>query len=245
MQFIKADWSVPEFVHALTTTRDGGVSEGNYHSFNLGTHVGDNPGHVSENRKRLTDALQLKTQPVWLNQVHGCEVVEATPENQLCDADASVTDVTEQVSIVLTADCLPVVFYNQDTGKIAAAHAGWRGLAKGILEQTVQRLGPGTIHAWMGPAIGPEAFEVGDEVRAAFVNQNSKNSAAFKAITGKTDKWLANIYLLAENRLVEHGVTQVSGGRYCTYSDEARFYSYRRNQKTGRMATLIWKSASG
>lgn len=242
MQLIHANWSVPDFVHALTTTRDGGVSVENYQSMNLATHVGDIKNHVLENRKRLLTGLQLKSEPIWLNQVHGNQVIDAHAANIEQQADASVTDCFDQVCVVLTADCLPVVFYNQDNGYIAAAHAGWRGLANGILDKTVKRLGSGITHAWMGPAIGPKAFEVGPEVKEIFLDLDANNEAAFSKHNKETGKCFANIYLLAKICLLKYGVNFIHGGSYCTFNENDKFFSYRRQAQCGRQATLIWKS---
>jgi len=233
--YIRPDWPVPAHVHAASTIRAGGVSEGSYASLNLGTHVGDDPAAVRQNRGILKDALRLPAEPLWLEQVHGNEVLG---EHGDC-ADARVV-CSGQVAVVMTADCLPVLFTDLAGTQVAAAHAGWRGLEAGILENTVltMQAEPPEIMAWLGPAIGPDAFEVGDEVHEAFVQHDTNAANAFRpSLAGR---WLADIYLLARQRLASIGVRQVYGGGLCTYSDEERFFSFRRDRETGRMASLIW-----
>jgi hypothetical protein len=239
--WIIPDWPAPSNVRSLVTTRRGGVSRGAYVSLNLGAHVGDDSAHVAENRRRL--ALSLPAPPLWLDQKHGLAVVNAdiigvgaTPP----EADAAFACSAHKVCAVLTADCLPVMLCDQTGRVVAAAHAGWRGLLAGILEQTVvaMRRPPAELLAYFGPAIGPQAFEVGSEVRAAFVAANAQAAAAFKPLP--SDKWLANIYLLAQQTLGRLGVSAIYGGEYCTVCEEERFFSYRRDGATGRMAALIW-----
>ncbi|MFN3543811.1 MAG: peptidoglycan editing factor PgeF [Thiobacillus sp.] len=219
------------------TTREGGVSEPPWAGFNLGDHVGDDPRHVAANRARLRE--QLPAEPGWLRQVHSARVVELGRDANR-EADASVSREAGQVCAVLTADCLPVLFCDQAGSVVAAAHAGWRGLAGGVLEATVaaMRVPPAQILAWMGAAIGPEAFEVGDDVREAFVSQHPATAAGF--VPHAPGKWLADIYALARIRLATIGVHAVYGGGRCTVSEADRFFSYRRDGVTGRMATLIW-----
>ncbi len=234
---IQPDWPVPPNVRSLMTTRQGGVSGAPWASFNLGDHVGDDPAHVAANRARLRE--QLPAEPGWLKQVHSARVVElgrdVNPE-----ADASFTREAGQVCAVLTADCLPVLFCDRAGSVVAAAHAGWRGLARGVLEATVAAMAaePRQILAWMGAAIGPQAFEVGDEVREAFIGCHAEAAAAF--VPQAPGKWLADIYQLARIRLACAGVRAVYGGGRCTYSEAESFYSYRRDGVTGRMASLIW-----
>ncbi|MEW5756822.1 MAG: peptidoglycan editing factor PgeF [Pseudomonadota bacterium] len=241
LSLITPDWRAPARVRACTTSRSGGVSLPPYDGLNLGDHVGDDPAAVAQNRQRLIEHLQLPAQPGWLRQVHGIEVAPLSGALQSpVEADASVTSTPGVVCAVLTADCLPVLFCDRRGTVVAAAHAGWRGLLDGVLEATVRVMGvpSGEILAWFGPAIGPEAFEVGNEVRDAFVADAPEAHAAFRPhVPGK---WLADIYLLARQRLNACGVTAVSGGNLCTYRDAARFYSYRRDGRTGRMASLIW-----
>ena len=237
------DWPAPANVCAAVTTREGGVSAAPYDSFNLATHVGDAAAAVSENRCRLAARLQLEREPLWLSQVHANRVVDAATAAAGVSADASFTRQAGVMCAVLTADCLPVLFCDIDGQRVAAAHAGWRDLAGGVLEATLQALQvpADRVMAWLGPAIGPQAFEVGAEVRAAFVEQHPQAAAAFRAQAGADDRWLADLYALARIRLQAAGVDAVYGGGFCTYSDSRRFYSYRREATTGRMAALIWR----
>lgn len=231
------DWPAPSRVKACVTTRAGGVSVSPYDTFNLGDHVEDDPAAVAENRRLLSDALGCK--PAWLSQVHGVNVVDADP-SKVHKADASVTSTPGIACAILTADCLPALFCDRAGTRVGAAHAGWRGLAAGVLEATVTKLGvaPGDVLVWLGPAIGPHVFEVGAEVHEAFVAHNPQTDAAF--IKGEQPgKFIADIYKLARIRLEAIGVTAVYGGGFCTVSDE-RFYSYRRAARTGRFASLVW-----
>ncbi|BBH35475.1 peptidoglycan editing factor PgeF [Pseudomonas sp. St290] len=231
------DWPAPARVKACVTTRGDGVSLAPFDSLNLGDHVGDDPTAVAENRRRLTD--QFAITPAWLQQVHGIAVVEADP-TQVATADASWTDTPGIACASMTADCLPVLFCNRAGTRVAAAHAGWRGLANGVLEATLDSLAvpADEILAWLGPAIGPQAFEVGPEVREAFIAQLPEAVKAFAA-SPNAGKFLADIYQLARLRLAVRGVTAVYGGGLCTVTDP-RFFSYRRNPCTGRFASLIW-----
>jgi YfiH family protein len=219
------------------TTRAGGVSQPPWDSFNLGDHVGDDPAHVAANRAQLRSGLPAE--PGWLKQVHSARVVELGRDTDF-EADASFTREKGRVCAVLTADCLPVLFSDRAGSVVAAAHAGWRGLAGGVLEATVaaMQVQPGEILAWMGAAIGPQAFEVGDDVREAFVAQHPDAAAAF--VPHAPGKWLADIYALARIRLAAVGVQAVHGGGRCTFSETETFFSYRRDGTTGRMASLIW-----
>ncbi len=232
------DWPAPANVRALQTTRRGGLSLPPYDSFNLGTHVGDNALVVARNRMLL--APLLPSEPVWLNQVHGVVVEDAGHAGCLPQADASVSTHPGAVCVVMTADCLPLLLCDKQGTVVGAAHAGWRGLCDGVIEKTVQAMSvpASTLMAWLGPAIGPAAFEVGDEVRAAFVAQQAQAAAAF--VAGAEGKWMADIFQLARLRLQALGVTRIYGGGVCTYSDAERFYSYRRDGVTGRMGTFIW-----
>ena len=231
------DWPAPARVKACVTTRAGGVSLAPFDSLNLGDHVGDDPVAVAENRRRLTDRFAIT--PAWLQQVHGIAVVEADP-TQVATADASWTETPGIACVAMTADCLPVLFCNRAGTRVAAAHAGWRGLANGVLEATLDSLAvpADEILAWLGPAIGPQAFEVGPEVREAFIAQLPQTSQAFTA-SPNAGKFLADIYQLARLRLAARGVTAVYGGGLCTVTDP-RFFSYRRNPRTGRFASLVW-----
>lgn len=242
------DWPAPTNVRALQTTREGGVSVGTYATFNLGDHVGDDPVAVARNRALLR--ADLPADPVWLKQVHGNIVVDADCTIGVPDADASFSSKADKVCAVMTADCLPLLLCDEAGTVVAAAHAGWRGLAGGVVEATVRAMNvaPESLLAWLGPAIGPQAFEVGNEVREAFLAHDPSAVKAFvpspilrtQDSALSTDKWLANIYLLARQRLALLGVERVYGGDLCTYTDAERFYSYRRDQVTGRMASLIW-----
>lgn len=266
-QVILPDWPAPDAVRALSTTRLGGVSQAPYDSLNLGTHVADDPAAVEQNRdilQRSVNALQVQggasaqiaesesaqiaestgVDLQWLQQVHGCGVVSAAG-NTLPEADAATTTVPRKACSVMTADCLPVLFCNRQGTQVAAAHAGWRGLLgdgrRGVLEATIATFQqPGAqLLAWLGPAIGPDAFEVGDEVYQQFCAGLSQAESCFRpsAVAGK---WWADLYALARLRLRLQGVTAVYGGDICTYSDASRFFSYRRDGETGRMASLIW-----
>lgn len=241
--FLWPDWPVPVHVRAVCTTRIGGVSQPPYASLNLGDHVGDAASAVAENRARLRSVLNLPAEPCWLQQVHGNDVVDAAAQSQLCQADAAYTDQHGVVCAVLTADCLPLLLCDRAGTQVAAVHAGWRGLANGVIEQALENFAaPGSeLMAWLGPAIGPRAFEVGDEVRAEFSAHDAAAAAAFQA--SRAGHWYADLYTLARQRLAACTVNAVYGGDYCTYTDAARFYSYRRDGSTGRMASLIWLEA--
>lgn len=240
--WLRPDWPAPPGVQAVVTTRVGGASHGPYASLNLASHVGDEPAAVAENRRRLRAALDLPAEPAWLAQMYGIHVavLSGTTFQHETQADASVCVGERAVCAILTADCLPVLFCNRARTAVAAAHAGWRGLAAGVLEAAVAALKspPGDILAWLGPAIGPAAFEVGEEVRAAFLSRQAAAAAAFQP--GATGKWHADLYALARLRLAAAGVTAVYGGGWCTHTEAQRFFSYRRDGITGRMASLIW-----
>lgn len=232
------DWPAPPHIRALMTTRAGGVSVPPWDTLNLGIAVGDDPDAVRENRARLRSILPAD--PRWLLQVHGDRVVDAAQVVEPERADASYTDRPGIVCVVQTADCLPVLFTDRAGTRVAAAHAGWRGLAAGILENTVAALAtdPSDILAWLGPAIGPTAFEVGDEVRTAFVASAPEAAGAF--VPHGDGKCLGHLYLLARQRLAAVGVRNVFGDGLCTVSDPARFFSHRRDRVSGRMAALVW-----
>lgn len=237
--FISPEWPAPASVRALSTLRADGVSAAPYHALNLGNHVGDDTQLVSENRRRLADAAALPAMPHWLQQVHGTQVVSLDDETPQATGDAAYTTRRDRVCAVMTADCLPVLFCSTQGDEVAAAHAGWRGLQAGVLEQTLAQFhSPAdNIMAWLGPAIGPQQFEVGGEVREAFMAHDPTASSAFAPRGGK---FLADIYQLARQRLQAAGVTRIYGGDLCTVSDPRKFFSYRRDGVTGRMATLIW-----
>lgn len=240
---LRPNWPAPPRVRAAFSLRSGGVSVPPWDSLNLGAHVGDDPPSVRENRRRLREALSLPAEPRWLEQVHGVAVsrdhAAATPPI----ADAFVTDRPGVVAAIMVADCIPVLFCEREGRVVAAAHAGWRGLAAGVLENTVAAMGvdPGRLVAWMGPAIGPDAFEVGSEVRAAFVEAACGEGAAARFRPSPAGRWLCDLTGLARDRLARLGVGQVCGGGLCTASDPGRFYSHRRDAlRTGRMAALVW-----
>lgn len=232
------DWPAPANVKALQTTRLGGFSDAPYDSLNLGDHVGDAPLVVARNRMLLNTLLP--GEPVWLEQVHGTVVANADMASCLPQADACIARHREAVCVVMTADCLPILLCDAQGGVVGAVHAGWKGLAAGVIEATVQamQVAPKNIMAWLGPAIGPDAFEVGAEVRAAFIAAQPQAASAF--VPGKKGKWFADIYELASLRLNALGITGIYGGGYCTFRERERFFSYRRDGTTGRMGTFIW-----
>lgn len=240
--FIIPDWPAPANVHALQTTRIGGYSAAPYDSLNLGDHVGDNPITVERNRMLLNE--MVPSEPIWLEQVHGTDVVIADVASCRPRADACVARQDNAVCAIMTADCLPVLFCDESGSCVAAAHAGWRGLAGGVLDATVKAMDIPAKHlmVWLGPAIGPQAFEVGEDVRSAFMQQDSATAVAFTHQAFSEAKYLADIYQLARLRLQALGVMRIYGGGLCTYTDSGRFFSYRRDGRTGRMATLIWKA---
>ncbi len=256
LDFIIPNWPAPANVHALQTNRGAAASDARkmgfslapYDSLNFGSHVGDNPRHVAQNRQLLSELLP--SEPVWLNQTHSINVVDAASVNCVPDADASFCMQKKVVCVVMTADCLPVLFCDKAGTIVVAVHAGWRGLCDGALEASIDKacsaaqIKPNDLMAWFGPAIGPNAFEVGSDVRAQFMAKDAHAEAAFKASGDNQaqDKWLANIYQLATQRLNNVGVTQIYGGDRCTFTEKENFYSYRRDGATGRMATLIWMS---
>ncbi len=237
LTFITPDWPAPANVKALQTTRKGGVSAGVYASLNLGDHVKDHPQHVAANRQLLSGFMP--SEPVWLNQVHGVRVIDAALSSCLESADASFAARKQVVCVTMTADCLPVLLCDQSGTVVAAIHAGWRSLCDGVIEATVNAMPvqASQLMAWLGPAIGPEAFEVGGEVRAQFIAQDAQAELAFNP---KGDKWLGDIYAIARQRLQTLGIAQVYGGGRCTYNEPETFFSYRRDGDTGRMGCFIW-----
>lgn len=242
---IEPIWAAPSNVHAAFSLRSGGTSEPPWDSLNLGVHVGDDPAAVAENRRRLAHALRLPTEPIWLDQVHGCDVlrVEATSRpasGTRPRADAIVTNSSGVVLAIQVADCLPVLFASRDGQALGAAHAGWRGLAAGVLEATVAAMGRPAeeIVAWLGPSIGVAHFEVGEEVREAFLASQVDAASAFSP--NARGRWQCDLPALARGRLAALGIGRVDGGDWCTAADPVRFYSHRRDQRTGRMAALLW-----
>lgn len=239
--WITPDWPAPANVRALQTTRAGGVSMGRYAPLNLGDHVGDDPVAVARNRAILR--ADLPAEPVWLKQVHGNVVADADRAIGIAEADASMARQAGVVCAVMTADCLPLLLCDASGTVVCAVHAGWRGLAGGVIEAAVaaMKVAPASLMVWLGPAIGPQAFEVGEEVRQAFLAHDPAAQKAFASRSSLTEqKWLADIYFLARQRLGLLGVTRVYGGGLCTFSDAEQFYSYRRDGATGRLASLIW-----
>jgi YfiH family protein len=237
------DWPAPARVRALQTLRSGGCSPAPWNSFNLGDHVGDDPANVGANRAALR--AHLPAEPLWLQQVHGNATVDAEKRPKTMAADAAFTRQAGTVCAVMTADCLPVLLCDRAGSVVAAAHAGWRGLLAGVLEASIAGMSvpAGELLAWLGPAIGPQAFEVGDEVRAAFLADDPGAREFFAPQA--TGKWLADIYGLARRRLRRAGVDAIFGGERCTVSEPERFFSYRRDGVTGRQASLIWLANDG
>lgn len=242
IEFIDPKWSAPSVVRAAFTLRGGGASVGPFESLNLAVHVGDEPAAVAENRRRLRSALSLPSEPVWLEQVHGTGVanLEQLSSSEPICADAAVTHTFDHVCAIQVADCLPVLFAARNGAAVGAAHAGWRGLASGVLEATVQamEIEPSELVAWLGPAIGPAHFEVGPEVRAAFMDHDPQAAAAFSI--NFRGRWQCDLYALARLRLAALGVHSITGGEWCTYADSKRFFSFRRDGRCGRMTALIW-----
>ncbi|WP_006786658.1 peptidoglycan editing factor PgeF [Thiorhodospira sibirica] len=240
---LRPQWPAPSRVSAFSTTRLGGNSAAPFAELNLALHVGDEAAVVEENRTWLATQLQLPGPPVWLTQVHGCEVIDAADfvnAQAPPQADAAFSQTPNVVCAVMTADCLPVLLCTQHGDAVAVAHAGWRGLAQGVLEATVQALKTpaSRLYAWLGPCIGPSAYEVGSEVYHAFVDQDRQTAPAFTYLT--QERWLADLQALAQHRLQQLGVVNISAEPSCTFHDLRRFFSYRRDGQTGRMATLIW-----
>ncbi len=242
LHYLLPDWPVVSNIHAVTTLRTGGVSAAPFASLNLAFHVGDNPSHVAQNRTLIKKALGLPAEPCWLQQTHSNCAIEAPFSVPVPQADASYTQQANVVCVVMTADCLPLLVCAEDGSGIAAIHAGWRGLHAGIISNTLLAMPKKKYQIWLGPALGEHCFEVGDDVYNAFTAKSSENSQAFKAQAN--GKWLADIYRLARLELAQLGVAEadIYGGGFCTMTDVGRFYSYRREAQTGRMATMIWRS---
>ena len=244
------DWPAPATVSALLTTRNGGISQPPYTSLNLGDHVGDDPAAVIENRALLRQILP--DEPRWLKQVHGTTILDADNPDIFADGapgyDAAISQHTHTVCVVMTADCLPILLCDEAGSIVAAIHAGWRGLSAGVIENTVRtitaRSAGARLMAWIGPAIGPGHFEVGNEVRDTFIQHDKQSALAFTPSPDQSHhRWMANLFLLARQRLAAAGVRQVYGDNECTFSNPSRFFSYRRDGTTGRMAALIWLTA--
>lgn len=244
---ILPDWPAPGRIHAAFTLRTAGISRPPFESFNIASHVGDDPRAVAENRRRLRERLALPAEPAWLQQVHGHRVVDLDADgssDSLGPADAAVTRAAGRVCAIQVADCMPVLLAAADGSVVGAAHAGWRGLAGDVLEATVLAMGAPAdgLLAWLGPAIGQAHFEVGEEVRAALLAADAGASAAFTA--NARGRWQCDLYTLARRRLAALGVTSIHGGGWCTYAEPGRFFSYRRDGRCGRMAALIWRVQS-
>ncbi|PNH96919.1 peptidoglycan editing factor PgeF [Vibrio diazotrophicus] len=239
MNWITPNWNAPKQVKAFASTRIGGCSKSPYEGLNLGMHVGDDPILVQSNRDLLQQQTEMPTAPVWLNQTHSTVVLEiAQPTNDVLDADGVITSSPNVVCSAMTADCLPVLITNTQGTQVAAVHAGWRGLAGGIVENALTHFS-NDVMLWLGPAIGPQAFEVGEDVLQAFLDYDSKAATAF--VPGKQQgKWWANMATLTRLRMAKLGIDQVFDSGLCTYQDPQRFYSYRRDGVTGRQATFIW-----
>jgi len=242
-RWLEPDWPAPANIHAATTLRTGGVSNEAFSSLNPAAHVGDNHEWVRQNRQIINDMLALPAEPVWLEQIHSNRAVEALDTGLLHQADASFSNHAGVVCAVMTADCLPLLVCSKDGLQVAAIHAGWRGLLAGVIRNTLIAMDVEArnkdLLVWLGPAIGPDCFEVGAEVREAFLEKSVAFNNGFKQ-QGK-GKWLADIYQLARIELAALDIVEVYGGSYCTFTDHERFYSYRRDAQTGRMASLIWR----
>lgn len=240
--WITPGWPAPPGVRAITTTRAGGESRPPYASLNLGAAAGDAPAAVARNRARIRSSLGLEQDPCWLDQVHGSTVVRAARYEAVPRADASIGEAGSPPCAVLTADCLPVVLCNSSGTRVGVAHAGWRGLARGVIASCIDSMDrPGCeLLAWLGPAIGPEAYEVGPEVRDACLAATSGARSSFLPSPTRPDRWLANLYAIATYQLESRGVERIYGGGFCTHGDESRFFSHRRDGTTGRFATLAW-----
>jgi len=239
MEVVVPKWLAPARVKAISTLRQGGFSQAPYDSLNLAEHVGDDRNCVLRNRKLLQQALNLPAEPGWLEQTHSTRVI-VLEEDASRNADAAITRLVDSVAVVMTADCLPILLCNQAGTEVAAVHAGWRGLAEGVIQATLKKIQSPAheLIAWVGPGISRQYFEVGDEVRDIFLSHVKDNQQYFSA--NRPGHWLCDLYGLATTILSRHGVVEISQVSDCSYRDESRFFSYRRNLTTGRMASLIW-----
>lgn len=244
MDKIIPNWNAPKQIQAFTTVRNGGVSQAPFDSFNLGSHVNDNLADVMKNRELLVEKFQLPQMPLFLNQTHSTKVIRLPYTGTDLEADAVYTNQPNQVCLIMTADCLPALFVSQGGKEIAAAHAGWRGLCDGVLEATVAEFEcePAQISVWLGPAIGPNAFQVGNEVIEQFCAFDPNAEEAFIEDGSTSGKFLGNLYQIAKQRLNKLGIVNIFGGDHCTYTEKEHFFSYRRDKQTGRMASLVWRT---
>ena len=240
LEIIKPDWPAPKNIVAFTTTRTGGVSTDACSSLNLGNRNADSAENIAANRKILRTAMQLPNEPYWINQTHSTIAITIDHDYKITEADASFTTETNCICVVNTADCLPLLVCDREGTAVAAIHAGWRGLLDGVIENTLDLFTqtPDEILVWLGPAIGPEVYEVGDEVRTQFIEHDPQAELAFKP--SPNERWLMNIYLLARQRINKKGITAIYGGEFCTYTQNDQFFSHRRDSKTGRQCSLIY-----
>jgi len=239
ISIIEPDWPTPKNIKSIVSTRCGGVSSAPWDSFNLATHVSDDAKDVSENRRILVERAHLPTEPEWLNQTHSVDAIDLD-QSENRDGDASITTQKNKVAVVLTADCLPLLVTNKQGTEIAAIHAGWKGLLEGVVIKTLLAMQskPRDLMVWLGPAISQKHFEIGDEVKHQFCKKYHHAQTHFEA--KPNNKWMANLYGLVRDQLAELAVTDIYGGDFCSYTDQHKFYSYRRDGETGRMASLIW-----
>jgi len=238
--YLEPNWPAPKHIRAFTTTRQHGHSQAPFNNFNLADYVGDDPQAVIGNVEELIDELDLPKSPTWLNQVHGTKAVRIEDCTDTPDADASFTSTKNKICVVRTADCLPILFCNRSGTEVAAVHAGWKGLFAGVIDATIDALAtsPDDLLAWMGPALGPEHFEINNGMRADFIDKHPDNNLG---IICRNKQWYLDFYKIATMNLQRCGVTQIYGGEHCTFAEEEQFFSYRRdNGVTGRMASLIW-----
>jgi len=242
VSYISPDWDAPNQVRALSTTRHGGISQSPWDTYNLAFHVGDDKAAVESNRAKLKLDLKTTYAPAWLNQVHGNNVVVADSKTRLLDADAAITNVNGLPLVIMTADCLPILLCDQYANQVAAVHAGWRGMTKGVISELVARFdaAPNQLLAWMGPAISANCYQVRDDVYHLMTANQPSAHACFTRCEQDRTAWKLDLYSLARMHLNQLGITAISGGEYCTYSDDDRFYSYRRDGQTGRMVSAIW-----
>ena len=239
IEIIEAKWNAPSQVKALCTTRQGGFSQPPYDSLNLATHVGDDDQSVMRNRELLCHSLRLPAEPCWLEQTHSTRVVSLESDSSRL-ADAAITREADTIAIVMTADCLPILLCNRSGSEVAAIHAGWRGLADGVIEATVNDMNSSAdqLLAWIGPGISQQCFEVGSEVRDFYIARNRADESYF--VANRPAHWLCDLSGLASATMARLDIAEISRAGYCSYSDDSHYFSYRRNALTGRLASLIW-----